>query len=394
MIRLKGTAYSSTANFLAAAGEIAEYYGFEHFQDLQKEKSALRPLPPGAKADTDIVFARKDEKNLPSAAKRLAQCIHPGVATLAWRAVPQQNGQGVSLELHVTGIPTSIAEAILIAAANAITKEAGISNRALVLNNMGGLESSSRFMRDVGVYLRKHIDTIAASLQPRAATDPLGTLVQLIERGHPGVSRAPQPMDYLTEDERRRFWDLLEYIEMFGVPYELSGQILGSRDLWAHTLFELLGDDPITGERLTVAFGGRYDPLISRFARRHHTAAMVSIQIESRGSTEIKRRHRGVRSIYFAHLGPEARRRALPLIELLRQQGIPVYHGLWHERIGEQMATAISLATPFILVMGHKEAMEGTVMVREVATNSQDAVPLPELGGFLKRKRVGQPVKA
>ena len=56
--------------------------------------------------------------------------------------------------------------------------------------------------------------------------------------------------------------------------------------------------------------------------------------------------------------------------------------------IGEQMAEARAFAVPYVLIMGHKEATEGTVLVREVATNSQDAIPLPELINYLKRHRV------
>ena len=94
-------------------------------------------------------------------------------------------------------------------------------------------------------------------------------------------------------------------------------------------------------------------------------------------------------AIYFAHLGGEARRRALLVLENLRRAEIPVHQGLWHDRIGEQMTAARTLAVPYILIMGHKEAMEGTILVREVATNSQDAIPLPELPNYLKRRRIG-----
>ncbi len=92
--------------------------------------------------------------------------------------------------------------------------------------------------------------------------------------------------------------------------------------------------------------------------------------------------------MYFAHLGLEARRRVLPTLEKLREAGIPVYHGLWNERIGEQMTAARSLATPYILIMGHKEAIEGTVLVREVATNSQEAVAVDALPSYLKQRRL------
>src|SRR3989338_9295017 len=303
MIRLKGSPYQNTAGFLAAAVEIAEYYGFEYFQDIQKQKNAVPKLPPGAKADTEILFARRDERTIPSAARRLALASGGGGAILAWRTIPLSSGSGMAFELHAAGIPTSIAEAILLAAADAIAKEAGVQNRSLVLNNLGGAESSARFVRDVGGYLRKHIDSIATSLRPRTVSDPLGTLIQLIERGHPGVARAPQSMDYLTEDERRRFWDFLEYVEMLGLPYELSGQILGSRDCWSHALFEIMGEDQGGGNRRSIASGGRYDPLMSRMARSPMSAAMVSIPVETRGSSALRRKHGGVRSVYFAHLG-------------------------------------------------------------------------------------------
>jgi histidyl-tRNA synthetase len=73
---------------------------------------------------------------------------------------------------------------------------------------------------------------------------------------------------------------------------------------------------------------------------------------------------------------------------MLRRASIPVHQGLWYERIGDQMMAARDLATPYILIMGHKEAMEGTVIVREVATNSQEDVTVPELTNYLKRHRI------
>jgi len=395
MIRIKGTTYPNTAAFLAAASHIAEYYGFEHFDNLPKAVTR-RTLPPGARPDSDINFARRDEKILPSAARRLVAAGDlPHGARLGWRTSPLPSGNpGVAFELHAAGIESAIAEALLIVTADAIIKHAQISDRILSINNLGSAESSGRYVRDVGAYLRKHIESISMSLRPRVAVDPLGTLVQLIERGHPAVSRAPQAMEYLTEDERRRFWDLLEYLEISGLPYELNGQILGSRDCWAHTMYEIATIDPETGARTTVAFGGRYDPLMSRFARKPYPAAMIAIHTEARGPSNVKVRTPGVRAMYFAHLGLEARRRALPTLEKLREAGIPVYHGLWNERIGEQMASARAFATPYILIMGHKEAIEGTVLVREVATNSQEAIPLDDLPAYLKQRRLAVNIKS
>jgi histidyl-tRNA synthetase len=216
----------------------------------------------------------------------------------------------------------------------------------------------------------------------------LGTLIQLFEKGHPAMPRAPQSVEYLTEEERRRFWDLLEYLEISGVPYELSAAVLGSRDFWSHTLFELSSVDDETGSRVPFAMGGRYDPLATRLTGSHMPAAVASIVVEIKGKSSVKPTRRTTPILYFAHLGPEARRKVLPVLETLRREGIPVEQSLMHERLQEQMERAKSMAISHMLIMGHKEAMEGTVLVREIATNSQEAIPVPDLTSYLRRQRV------
>jgi histidyl-tRNA synthetase len=116
---------------------------------------------------------------------------------------------------------------------------------------------------------------------------------------------------------------------------------------------------------------------------------MIGISVEVRGGTRPKKNDRPSPGIYFAHLGMEARRRVLGVIETLREAEIPVHQSLTYERLGEQMTIARNLRTPYILIMGHKEAVENAVLVREVATNSQESVPVSELTNYLKRRRMG-----
>jgi len=393
MLRLKGTTYPNTATFLQSAIRIAEYYGFTPLEEAPRRNAAdaRQMRKKSERNEVEISFARKEERALIIAAKRCASLLRGmNESFLLWRTASETKGStpSISLELHIVGTQSAIAEALLIVVANSIAEEAKLGERILSINNIGSNESSGRFMRDVGGFLRKHMESISPSLRPRASIDPLGTLIQLIERGHPAIPRAPQAMEYLSEEERRKFWDLLEYLEVFGIAYELSPHVLGSRDCWGHSLFQISVIDPEGGSRVPFAFGGRYDPLASRFAASPTPAATISITCEIRGKTRPKREILGIPSIYFAHLGLEARRRSLRVLENLRAANIPVYHGLCHERIGDQMATARQHATPYILIMGHKEAIEGTILVREVATNSQDAIPLPELPNYLKRKRL------
>lgn len=389
MIRLKDTRHQNTASLLQDAIHTAEYYGFKHVDSMQRVRL---PAPKVAKRDDDIAFARRDERALMMSAKQCVSCQRqPNESLLLWRlntgAKDRDAMPAHSLELHCVGAPHAMAEALLLVVTDAIAAEAGLPRRVLSINSIGSLDSSNRFIRDVSAFLRKHIDSISPALRPRAATDPLGTLTQLFEKGHPATPRAPQSTEYLTEDERKRFWDLLEHLEGFGLSYELSPHVLGSRDIWAHTLFELSSLDEETGVKIPFAVGGRYDPIATRVAGRETPAAVVTISFEVRGKTKAKPVQRPTPSIYFAHLGQEARRKTLSVLETLRQAEIPVLQSLMHEKLGDQMERAKQNKISHLLIMGHKEAMEGTVLVREIATNSQEAIELTELPSYLRKYR-------
>jgi histidyl-tRNA synthetase len=212
-------------------------------------------------------------------------------------------------------------------------------------------------------------------------------MVQLIEKKHPGITRAPQSMEYLIEEERRRFWEFIEYLEAADITYELDPLILGSRECWSHTLFEVRAEDA-SGARVPFAFGGRYDPLAGKIVGQPAPSAMAAIPVELHGKTRVPEPACITPTLYFAHLGTEARRRSFRVIEILRQAGIPIHQSLLHERLGDQMVLAKRHGVPFILIIGHKEAVEGTVLVREVATNEQEAVPTDELVAYLRRHRI------
>lgn len=385
MIRLKDTRFPHTAAFLSHAVRTAEYYGFTPLDRLQRVR-----LPAQKTRTDEIAFTRRDERMLASSAKLCASCVRePNQTLFLWKinadSRDRSNMPSSSIELHVVGAPHALAEALLIVVSDAIARDAGIEKRTLAINSIGSPDSSNRFIRDVATFLRKNLDSISPVLRSRAQSDPLGTLIQLFEKGHPATPRAPQAVEYLTEEERQRFWKVLEYLEALGMPYELSASVLGSRDFWNHTLFEMSFTDPVSGSAIPFAFGGKYDPIASRFAQRDTSAALVCIHCETRGKTRVTEERHPSPSIYFAHLGGEARRRVLPVLEMLRKENIPVYQSLMHERLGDQMEHAKRQKVSHMLLIGHKEAVEGTVLVREVVTNAQEAVPMGELPAYLRR---------
>src|SRR5262245_8043765 len=123
MIRLKDTGHANTAEFLQNAIRIAEYYGFVPMDDMKaqtREKDEAARKVQKEKSETEISFARRDERALATVARRAVSVARANHGTLlAWRTTPgQTDGPTMALELHVVGSQSAIAEAILLVVAN------------------------------------------------------------------------------------------------------------------------------------------------------------------------------------------------------------------------------------------------------------------------------------
>src|SRR3989344_2033325 len=165
MLRLKDTKYPNTASFLQSAIAIAEYFGFTPLEEApRRDRSQIRDIRRRARGnEKEISFARKEERPLAGVARRLALLARPSdESLLVWRISRDMKGNipSVSLELHIIGTQSAIAEALLIVITNSIAREAGVPECVLSINNIGSPESSGRFVRDVSTFFLKHIQTI------------------------------------------------------------------------------------------------------------------------------------------------------------------------------------------------------------------------------------------
>jgi histidyl-tRNA synthetase len=80
-----------------------------------------------------------------------------------------------------------------------------------------------------------------------------------------------------------------------------------------------------------------------------------------------------------------AKFQTLGIVERLRRENIPVYHSLTKENITGQMAAAEYLKVSHLLIVGQKEAIEHSVVVRSTDVREQETVRVDELALYLKK---------
>jgi histidyl-tRNA synthetase len=147
-------------------------------------------------------------------------------------------------------------------------------------------------------------------------------------------------------------------------------------------------EDTIPGESATLrlAIGGRYDALSRKLGLRKEIPA-VGISIfcptnrEKKLSVTIKTRKP---QVYFIQLGFDAKRRSMEVIELLRNARIPLHQNVIKDKLAIQLGQAEKMNIPYILIMGQKEAIEGSCIVRNMNTRSQETVNISHLPIYLK----------
>ena len=165
---------------------------------------------------------------------------------------------------------------------------------------------------------------------------------------------------------------------MTETPYELARTLISRGSVWNDTCFEI----SVGGRR--VAWGSRYNDLARHFFPR------CAIQRDWRGVPDSERRTRGKKAssarlrFSFVHIGDEAKRLSIKLAEDFRKARVSLSQDIGVESLTEQLHLAERRNSPYLLIMGRKEALEGSAILRNRQTQEETILPLEGLAERLK----------
>ncbi|MBI2046502.1 MAG: histidine--tRNA ligase [Parcubacteria group bacterium] len=434
--------YYRYQGFFEKAQEIAVYYGFTPIETpiLEKEEVFTSGIGP----DTDIV--EKEMYSLKTKGGTHLVLRPEGTAAVVraymengFQALPQpvmlyyygpffrhENPQKGRMRefrqfgLEILGTPKSIADAMVIRTATAILKEAGFKQLCVNINTLGDKESRGSYVRELISYYRKHAGDLCANCRQRLKNNPLRVLDCKEEKCQPFKTDAPESVNFLSQDAQKHFKEVLEYLESMGVEYSIDKTLVRGIDYYSKTVFEITtidGDSDgkdITNNKekkdeadanatkdssvksatsslpLTLAAGGRYDYLAKQLGSRKDVPGVgasigVDRVLSHPQAKPLDPKILKKPKVYFIQLGFEAKLKSLTVLEILRKAKIPLRQALAKDSLIAQLAVAERLAIPYALIFGQKEAVDNTVIVRNMDTRSQETVPLEILGDYVKK---------
>jgi histidyl-tRNA synthetase len=297
-------------------------------------------------------------------------------------------------DLEIIGNSKSIAEATLIQTARMILKEEGYENICVEINSIGDKDSLAKFTRDLTAYYRKNINDMHAECRQLLKKDPFALLSCQDERCKKVNDSAPKSINFLSETSRVHFKEILEYLEALDIPYRINNNLIGNRKYCTETMFTILNLDEIKDikkgkehEHKILAVGVRYDGLSKKISlKKEIQGAGVSILIKN-NRPELRKEVKKTRRpwISFVQLGFDSKLLSLQIIEMLRHEKIPVYQSLSRDRLGAQVSMAEKYKITHTIIMGQKEAMEKSLIIRNTETHAQETVALEALAKFMRK---------
>lgn len=284
--------------------------------------------------------------------------------------------------LEILGSEKSIADATLIKTAYEILKDRGYENLSVAINSMGDRESFGRFVREFTMHCRKNLENIHPTCRQDLKNNSLCSLFCKHEKCLKVLEEGPKPMGSLSEPSRAHFTEVLEYIEMLGIPYQIENTLVADKTFGCQTVFKIFEEK--NGK--VLAAGARYNILARKIGFKKELPAVgAKVEIKDFDGQVSASRKIEKPLVCFVQIGFEAKLKSLQVIEMLRTAKIPTYQSLSRDKLSSQLSIAENSKIPYTIIMGQKEAMENSVIVRSMQNRAQETVLLPNLQKYLEK---------
>ncbi len=305
-----------------------------------------------------------------------------------------------SFVYHIIGTKKNIYDAIAVETAYSILEEIyGKKSEIVVdINFIGDKESVQKFNKELNTFFKKNNKYIPKNILT-AAKKNIYKAYRLLDgveilstnkKGEKENINIPNPIDYLSETSRLEFKDILEYLENLELNFRINPFLFNNADIYSGVIFEAKNLSE-TKHNISIK-GGRHD-IIGKKILNKKEIPIITIHIN--GLKHIEKFIKPINTLkpiedanvkfFYAQLGNEARFKTLKLLDMMRHANILIHHDLSKDKISAQLQHAERLNVPYLLLIGHREALQNSVMVRNMKNLSQECVDLQNLIEHIKK---------
>jgi histidyl-tRNA synthetase len=187
---------------------------------------------------------------------------------------------------------------------------------------------------------------------------------------------APTMEQFISEESKKYHETLLDYLKELGISYVLNPTLVRGLDYYNQTVFEFW--DKSTGAQNAVGGGGRFDGLIETLGGKPTPAVGFAVGMERvmwhMQEAGVKAPDKDQVDVFVAQLGPEAKKKCLPLVSKLRDLGVHTVGALGEASLKSQMRLADRFQARYTLLLGQLEVKNNKIILRDMAAGKQKEI--------------------
>lgn len=269
-----------------------------------------------------------------------------------------------------------------------VMRELGLKHIEFQVNSIGTPESRKDYEKALLRYLESQKHRLCQNCRERFETNPMRILDCKEDKCIQLTMHAPQSLDYLDQESRNHFTHLLGYLDELELPYVINTRLVRGLEYYTRTVFEIWSADK-DGKKYSLGGGGRYDRLIQILGGEPTPAIGFGIGID-RVVLEMKRMQvkpyeAPKPKVFLAQLGDLAKKKSLRVFADLEKNGVLLAESFGRGSLKSQMRVASRIGAEVTVIIGHKEALDETAIVKDMISGTQETVTRERLVDAVKK---------
>lgn len=290
---------------------------------------------------------------------------------------------------EILGSADPIFDAQMIQLTCHILKKIKLKDFVIHINSIGDAKCRSKYRSVLIDYYKPRFNKLCSDCRKRIGKNPLRLLDCKEEKCLMMRESAPQVVDYLCAECHNHFKLVLEYLDEAGIGYILDPYLVRGLDYYSKTVFEIVmeGDER---RQSVLGGGGRYDGLIETLGGAPTPAIGIALGIERiidrLKALNISFVKDAPAKIFLIQLGDRAKKKSFKLFNNLIEAGIPVAESFGRGSIKAQLRVANRMKMKIVLIVGQKESLDDTVIVRDMESGMQEIVDNAKIINIIKKR--------
>lgn len=295
------------------------------------------------------------------------------------------------IDLEAIGAASPITDVQIMYILHLFFQHLGLEDYVLLVNTLGEPSERKAYISLLKDHYRRNRQKLCRNCKERLVTNPLRLLDCKEEKCQQVSNTAPRLLEHLSDASKKHFEFILQSLQELGVPHEVAPSLVRGLDYYTHTVFEFVPKSTRgESQQNTFAAGGRYNGLVKELGGKDTPAIGAAIGVE-RVIERVK--EEGIEltivdqpQLFIAQLGEKAKLLGLQIMKELQEADIPFVESIDRDEMQQQLHMADRLKVQWAIIIGQKEVLDETVILRNMESGMQEVVDRDKLIPELERR--------